>query len=352
LPDDDSTVLFGLGTDEQSGDARITMLGDFVPGSLNTAQAFSDNGINDLSARLGLLGGGDGGYIAAVAPVAKLTGTTEALVGSIESAGEDISLNLYFTDNLSGFDSGGHTASNWTVKWQINIDSGGWGDVSGATWTVGGDYSEEEHSQLPGEYNWHHFLNMTRLFVYTSTPGEEYEFRISFVKNSGEVYNSILQSANANEPSGLDFSPGNKFGMFRGVSNTTMANSTTWKTMDLTTEVYDPDDNYTIASDIITILDPGYYEISYNYNFHGTGGATNDSIGCRILKNGSQALVGSENRTYFAKSNTRPSSCTATFVHLFIANDTIRLQQNDESGTSGAMLASITTLSIKKLRGP
>lgn len=146
---------------------------------------------------------------------------------------------------------------------------------------------------------------------------------------------------------GVDSLPG----MFIGSGSLALANSAAWKTMDLTTETYDPDSNYTIASDIITVSGGGYYLIAYVFNFHPTGGATNDSIGCKMTKNGiSTNLAGSENRTLIYKANTRPSSVTCTFIALLAANDTIRLRQNDESGTSGNQVGTKTYLSIMKIR--
>lgn len=144
---------------------------------------------------------------------------------------------------------------------------------------------------------------------------------------------------------------GAKPGMIVGSGALSLSSSTAWKTMDLTTQTYDPDSNYSVASDIVTVAGAGYYLITYTFTYHPTGGATNDSIKCRMTKNGtSTVLTGSTTQSLIYKANTRPSQVVCTFMALLAANDTIRLQQACETGTSGTQLGTSTNVSIIKVR--
>jgi hypothetical protein len=138
--------------------------------------------------------------------------------------------------------------------------------------------------------------------------------------------------------------------MYVGSGGGAISSNTAWITVDLATEYYDDETNYSLSADIITVVDAGKYLISYTYTFHPTGGATNDSIKCRMTKNGtSSVLPGSTSQSLIYKANTRPSQVHCTFLASLAASDTVRLQQACESGTTGTELGTSINVSLLKV---
>lgn len=138
--------------------------------------------------------------------------------------------------------------------------------------------------------------------------------------------------------------------MYVGSGSGAISATTSWVTVDLATEYYDAETNYSLATDIITVTDAGYYLISYVYTYHPTGGATNDSVKCRMTKNGtSTVLPGSTSQELVYKANTRPCQVTCTFLASLAASDTVRLQQACETGTSGTELGTSINVTLTKV---
>jgi hypothetical protein len=138
--------------------------------------------------------------------------------------------------------------------------------------------------------------------------------------------------------------------MYVGSGSGAISATTAWVTVDLATEYYDLETNYSLATDVITVTDAGDYLISYVYTYHPTGGATNDSIKCRMTKNGTTTvLTGSTTQALIYKSNTRPSQVTCTFLARLAANDTVRLQQACETGTTGTEIGTSINVTLVKI---
>ena len=148
--------------------------------------------------------------------------------------------------------------------------------------------------------------------------------------------------------SGGGFTP--KSAMFVGSGSGAISATSAWVTVDLATEYYDAETNYSLATDVITVTDAGYYLISYVYTYEPTGGATNDSIKCRMTKNGTTTVLpGSTTQALIYKSNTRPSQVTCTFLASLVASDTVRLQQACETGTTGTELGTSINVTLTKV---
>ena len=142
-----------------------------------------------------------------------------------------------------------------------------------------------------------------------------------------------------------------KPGQFR--SGTGVNITTTEATMDLNSEIFDPDTNYSLATDVITVTDAGYYLISYQLaiSIDGTGGATNGTTTARMTLNGTTTeMVGSQAQTYVTENNTRDFGISNTFMYNLAASDTIQLRCVCSSTTDQSQTNSETYVNIMKIR--
>lgn len=211
--DDDSTLLFSL--TDVGGELELYLLGEFASGTIDTGGMFSLAGIEDLRGRLGITipAGATGGTltIPGQSGILPATSTNTQLLDptppEIEHGTDDITLTFQFYD----FDQGTGTAptvGNWTVHWEVNIDSGGWVDIATASFTFSGTIDEYEEGSDPPVNVWEYLLSVTKIFVYTPGAGTDFEFRMNSIKNSGTHNAPRYLSASANEPivgsTGLD----------------------------------------------------------------------------------------------------------------------------------------------------
>ena len=142
-----------------------------------------------------------------------------------------------------------------------------------------------------------------------------------------------------------------KPGVFRGSTNQSL--STGMITVDLVTELEDPDSNYSLASDIITIADAGYYLVAYQVmaSVDTGGGNQRCALKTSITKNGTAtALPGSWGASFVDENSTPDFSAGATCIHEFSANDTIRIRANISQNTDASTVAIQSGLSIMKVR--
>lgn len=194
---DDETILFSI-TDIDDGQnyAVLSLLGDFQPGSLNTARAFSEAGIADLRARLGLYqptsGQGTGGtiYVNNLPLTVPTTQTTtdldqEAPGAFIHNAGSDIELNFTFTDSDNGIYTA-PTADTWRVHFEFRANAGTWYDIPSATFDFTGRvieiFPDEGYQEgfyyyyvyRPLRTSWNYWLSKTGVFTWSPPVGTDY----------------------------------------------------------------------------------------------------------------------------------------------------------------------------------
>ena len=149
------------------------------------------------------------------------------------------------------------------------------------------------------------------------------------VGTSGHVLTSggtgVAPTFQAAAGGGVDTLPG----QFRGVSNQNI--STTTLTVDFQTEVYDPDSNYSVTSDVITISEAGYYWVSYGVftRVASGGGNTRATVTTKCTLNGTTTdIIGSYASGYMNETNNPVNgpTCSTSFIYLFDADDTIRIR--------------------------
>lgn len=142
-----------------------------------------------------------------------------------------------------------------------------------------------------------------------------------------------------------------KPGQYRGVS--TQGMSTSIVTIDLQTETYDPDSNYSVSSDIVTVVEAGYYFISYSVMMSVDSGSGNQRCNVRswITKNGTATILAGSYGASFVDEGSSPDFSSGTgFIALLAASDTIRIRANLSQNTDVSTVPSQTHLSIFKLR--
>ncbi len=203
---DDVTPLFSL-TDIGGGVLQLYLLGDFASGTINTAKMFSADGIEALRGRLGTIlpSSPTGGNLTipgerAVAPTSVDTQLLDPTPPEIEHGTDDITLTFNFYDHDSGQGTP-PTVGEWTIHWEVNIDSAGWVNIAGASFTFSGTVIERWlGDRVPPHWVWTYLLNVIKVFVYTPPAGTDFEFRMNSIKNSGLSANPRYLSASADEP--------------------------------------------------------------------------------------------------------------------------------------------------------
>jgi len=140
-------------------------------------------------------------------------------------------------------------------------------------------------------------------------------------------------------------------GQYRGSSNQSM--STTVITIDLQSETYDPDSNYSVSSDVVTIAAAGYYIVSHEVMASVDGGGGNQRCNLKswLTKNGtSSVVVGSYGASFVDENSTPDFSSGSTCLVLLAASDTLRIRANLSQNTDVSTVATQTHMTLYKVR--
>lgn len=142
-------------------------------------------------------------------------------------------------------------------------------------------------------------------------------------------------------------------GQYRGVTNQNL--STSVITVDLQTEDLDPDANYSVSADIVTIVAAGYYLISYEVYGRVAGGTGNAraTLSTWITKNGTVTILSGSYGSGFMNEANNPVDATsagATFIHQFAASDTVRIRATLNQNQDQDTVATKTHLTLMKVR--
>lgn len=196
---------------DNAGSAEISIVGDFLAGSLNTAQMYSSAGIADLRGRLGVTD-----PVSATGGIATLTTIPQTL--STTSADYELDVDIYNTglnensltftitdsDYREGTSSNPYTAPTWSLQFFYSTGSPhSWTAVPGGNFSVTGTTAFGQEDTNPTIF-WNSFnLSATRSVDWTpaspfsSSDPIYYMIRVSLT--SGDSNNPRLTACTASE---------------------------------------------------------------------------------------------------------------------------------------------------------